>query len=181
MDDFKNEYDDSTNVIVELNKNVEDTLYDEDKVSIEDDEMVITKEKKKKPQKNKKKFSFKNLTKKQKIIFIVSISLIILVIAFILVYFLVIKKDKKVDDNKDVCAIAVTRPGNKPVVFEDSVECVVAPEARGTNGFGYDPIILYEPMGKTMAEMSRDEKNSISHRGKAVRKFEKWLNETDTH
>ena len=107
MDDFKNEYDDSTNVIVELNKNVEDTLYDEDKVSIEDDEMVITKEKKKKPQKNKKKFSFKNLTKKQKIIFIVSISLIILVIAFILVYFLVIKKDKKVDDNKE-----------KPVIVE---------------------------------------------------------------
>ena len=51
MDDFKNEYDDSTNVIVEINKNVEDTLYDEDKVSIEDDEMVITKEKKNKPQK----------------------------------------------------------------------------------------------------------------------------------
>ena len=51
MDDFKNEYDDSTNVIVEINKNVEDTLYDEDKVSIEDDEMVVTKEKKKKPQK----------------------------------------------------------------------------------------------------------------------------------
>ena len=107
MDDFKNEYDDSTNVIVELNKNVEDTLYDEDKVSIEDDEMVVTKEKKKKPQKNKKKFSFKNLTKKQKIIFIVSISLIVLVIAFILVYFLVIKKDKKVDDNKE-----------KPVIVE---------------------------------------------------------------
>ena len=107
MDDFKNEYDDSTNVIVELNKNVEDTLYDEDKVSIEDDEMVVTKEKKKKPQKNKKKFSFKNLTKKQKIIFIVSISLIILVIAFILVYFLVIKKDKKVDNNKE-----------KPVIVE---------------------------------------------------------------
>ena len=44
MDDFKNEYDDSNNVIVEINKNVEDTLYDEDKVSIEDDEMVVTKE-----------------------------------------------------------------------------------------------------------------------------------------
>lgn len=107
MDDFKNEYDDSTNVIVEINKNVEDTLYDEDKVSIEDDEMVITKEKKKKPQKNKKKFSFKNLTKKQKIIFIVSVSLIVLVITFILVYFLVIKKGKKLDDNKE-----------KPVIVE---------------------------------------------------------------
>ena len=105
MDDFKNEYDDSTNVIVEINKNVEDTLYDEDKVSIEDDEMVVTKEKKKKPQKNKKKFSFKNLTKKQKIIFIVSICLIVLVIAFILIYFLVIKKDKKDLDNKVIPVI----------------------------------------------------------------------------
>ena len=105
MDDFKNEYDDSTNVIVEINKNVEDTLYDEDKVSIDDDEIVVTKEKKKKPQKNKKKFSFKNLTKKQKIIFIVSICLIVLVIAFILIYFLVIKKDKKDLDNKVIPVI----------------------------------------------------------------------------
>ncbi len=105
MDDFKNEYDDSTNVIVEINKNVEDTLYDEDKVSVEDDEIVVTKEKKKKPQKNKKKFSFKNLTKKQKIIFIVSICLIVLVIAFILIYFLVIKKDKKDLDNKETPVI----------------------------------------------------------------------------
>lgn len=105
MDDFKNEYDDSTNVIVEINKNVEDTLYDEDKVSVEDDEMVVTKENKKKPNKNRKKFSFKNLTKKQKIIFIVSICLIVLVIAFILIYFLVIKKDKKDLDNKETPVI----------------------------------------------------------------------------
>lgn len=105
MDDFKNEYDDSTNVIVEINKNVEDTLYDEDKVSVEDDEMVVTKENKKKPNKNRKKFSFKNLTKKQKTIFIVSICLIVLVIAFILIYFLVIKKDKKDLDNKETPVI----------------------------------------------------------------------------
>ena len=80
-----------------------------------------------------------------------------------------------------VCAIAVTRPHEEPIVFEDTVECVIAQEAKGTNGFGYDPIILYEPTGNTMAEMSKDEKNAISHRGKAVRKFEKWLHETDTH
>ena len=80
-----------------------------------------------------------------------------------------------------VCEIAVTRPHEDPIVFEDTVECVIAQEAKGTNGFGYDPIILYEPTGKTMAEMSKDEKNAISHRGKAVRKFEKWLHETDTH
>lgn len=76
-----------------------------------------------------------------------------------------------------VCAIAVTRPGHEPVVFEDTVECQIAEEPRGNNGFGYDPIVFYPPEGKTMAEMSKDEKNAISHRGKAVRKFEKWLNE----
>lgn len=74
-----------------------------------------------------------------------------------------------------VCAIAVTRPGKEPVVFEDSVECEIAREPKGSNGFGYDPIVYYPPFKKTMAELTKDEKNSISHRGKAVRKFEKWL------
>lgn len=109
MDDFKNEYDDnSTNIIVEINKNVEDTLFDEDKVTLEDDQIVVTKEKKKKQKKSKKKFSFSNLTKKQKIIFIVSISLIVLVIIFIIVYFFVIKKDKKVDE-KNIPSVIVEK------------------------------------------------------------------------
>ena len=74
-----------------------------------------------------------------------------------------------------VCAIAVTRPNHEPVVFEDTVECVIAKEPAGTNGFGYDPIVLYEPFGKTMAEMTNEEKNSISHRGKAVVRLEAWM------
>lgn len=74
-----------------------------------------------------------------------------------------------------VCAIAVTRPGKEPVVFEDTVECTIAYEPKGSNGFGYDPIIYYEPLGKTMAEMTKDEKNAISHRGKAIRRLEEWL------
>ncbi len=76
-----------------------------------------------------------------------------------------------------VCAIAITRKDEEPIVFEDSVECEIAHEAKGNNGFGYDPIIYYPPFHKTMAEMSKDEKNSISHRGKAVLKLEAWLNE----
>ena len=76
-----------------------------------------------------------------------------------------------------VCAIAITRKNEEPIVFEDTVECEIAFEAKGENGFGYDPIIYYPPLQKTMAEMSKDEKNSISHRGKAVRKLEAWLNE----
>ena len=85
-------------------------------------------------------------------------------------------KDKKDRACRYVCAIAITRVNEEPVVFEDTVECEVALEAKGSNGFGYDPIIYYAPSGKTMAEMSKEEKNSISHRGKAVRKLEAWLN-----
>ncbi len=76
-----------------------------------------------------------------------------------------------------VCAIAITQKGCSPIVFEDSVECEIAHVAKGNNGFGYDPIIYYPPMQKTMAEMTKEEKNSISHRGKAVKKLEAWLNE----
>ncbi len=84
-------------------------------------------------------------------------------------------KDKKDRTCRYVCAIAITRVNEEPVVFEDTVECEIALEAKGSNGFGYDPIIYYAPSGKTMAEMSKEEKNSISHRGKAVRKLEAWL------
>lgn len=76
-----------------------------------------------------------------------------------------------------VCAIALTRPGKDPLVFEDTVECEISHEARGENGFGYDPIVLFPPLNKTMAEMTDYEKNEISHRGKAVRKFKKWFDE----
>ena len=52
-------------------------------------------------------------------------------------------------------------------------ECpgVIINEYRGNAGFGYDPLFLYEPMGKTFAEMTAEEKNSISHRGMAMKKF----------
>jgi XTP/dITP diphosphohydrolase len=90
---------------------------------------------------------------------------------------LALMKDKKDRTCRYVCAIAVTRPGQKAVVFADSVEGQIAYEPKGNNGFGYDPIIIYVPYGRTMAELDKNEKNAISHRGKAVRKLEKWLND----
>ena len=75
------------------------------------------------------------------------------------------------------CAIAVTRPNAEPEVFSEICSCEIADSPRGENGFGYDPIVYYPPLHKTMAEMTKDEKNAISHRGKALRKFEAWLNE----
>jgi XTP/dITP diphosphohydrolase len=44
----------------------------------------------------------------------------------------------------------------------------VIPEERGQNGFGYDPIFLFPELGRTMAELSMEEKNSLSHRARAV-------------
>ena len=73
------------------------------------------------------------------------------------------------------CAIAWTQPGKEPIVFEDIVEAEIAQEPKGSNGFGYDPIVYYPPLHKTMAEMTEEEKNSISHRGKALRKLEAYL------
>ena len=48
-------------------------------------------------------------------------------------------------------------------------------EIAGQNGFGYDPIFFLPEYGKTSAEISEDEKNAISHRGKALREMEKIL------
>ena len=54
--------------------------------------------------------------------------------------------------------------------FEGTCPGLITDRARGTNGFGYDPIFLLPQFDKTMAELSEDEKNSVSHRGEALRK-----------
>ena len=53
----------------------------------------------------------------------------------------------------------------------------IIPEERGTGGFGYDPIFLIKELGKTMAELEMDEKNRLSHRGRALRNAIPILNE----
>lgn len=86
-------------------------------------------------------------------------------------------QDVKDRNCRYVCAIAWCAPNKEPKVFEDTVECEIAYEPKGSNGFGYDPIVYYPPYKKTMAELEKDEKNAISHRGKAIRKLEEFLNE----
>jgi XTP/dITP diphosphohydrolase len=74
-----------------------------------------------------------------------------------------------------VCALAVVQRGR--VVFETSgiVEGEVSETARGTGGFGYDPIFFYPPYGRTLAEVSDAEKLRVAHRGHAFRKLGEWL------
>lgn len=67
-----------------------------------------------------------------------------------------------------VCAVAIARPGFQTQVFRGTFEGRIAHEAKGENGFGYDPIFYVPEKGCTSAELSPEEKNAMSHRGKAM-------------
>lgn len=82
-----------------------------------------------------------------------------------------------------VCVLCVALPTGEYRTFEGTVEGEIAIEPKGQNGFGYDPLFYYPPLGKTFAELSMEEKNSISHRARAFEAFKKdlplllkWLN-----
>lgn len=67
-----------------------------------------------------------------------------------------------------VCAIAVVFPDGRELVKRGTMEGLLAKEISGENGFGYDPIVFLPEYGKTSASLSPEEKNKISHRGKAL-------------
>ncbi len=74
-----------------------------------------------------------------------------------------------------VCALALKLPGRKPYIAEGRCPGTILHKRQGTGGFGYDPLFLYEPMGKTYAQMSAEEKNEISHRARAAREMAKIM------
>lgn len=74
-----------------------------------------------------------------------------------------------------VCAIAAVFPDGKEIITHGEIEGRIDYEEKGENGFGYDPIFYVPEFGRTTAELSDLEKNSISHRGKALRKMKEEL------
>ena len=70
-----------------------------------------------------------------------------------------------------ICTLACKWPDGTVTLAESTVEGRIAHNMHGEGGFGYDPIFYYPPQGKTMAEMSQDEKNQVSHRGQAIQKM----------
>ena len=70
-----------------------------------------------------------------------------------------------------VCSICVCRPDGETLYVSGESEGIIIDELRGEGRFGYDPVFFYPPMNKTFAEMSSEEKNSVSHRGKAIEKL----------
>ena len=70
-----------------------------------------------------------------------------------------------------VCAICYVRPDGSSETVRETMEGIVAHEIKGENGFGYDPIFFLPDRGCTSAELAPEDKNAISHRGKALRKM----------
>jgi XTP/dITP diphosphohydrolase len=74
-----------------------------------------------------------------------------------------------------VCAIALARAGRATAVVTARVDGEILDAPAGTGGFGYDPIFYFPPLSKTFAELSADEKNLHSHRGKAFQRVIEFL------
>jgi XTP/dITP diphosphohydrolase len=69
------------------------------------------------------------------------------------------------------CVLVVARAGRTIGIFEGVVEGRITDEPRGEGGFGYDPVFFHEGIGRTFGEIGREEKETLSHRGQAIRRF----------
>jgi len=76
-----------------------------------------------------------------------------------------------------VCVLALVCPNGHEKIFRGVCEGRITHESKGRSGFGYDPIFFFEQAGKTFAEMSREEKNRVSHRGQALQALAAYLRE----
>ncbi len=89
-------------------------------------------------------------------------------------------KELKNESNRKahfVSVISVAKPNGEVISFRGEVEGEIIDEFRGEGGFGYDPHFYYEPLKRTFAELSKEEKNKISHRARAVEKMKKEIKE----
>lgn len=78
-----------------------------------------------------------------------------------------------------VCAIAAVLPDGREFTVRADIEGRIGREQRGEGGFGYDPIFYVPEFGKTTAEMTAEEKNRVSHRGKALERMKEVLRENE--
>jgi XTP/dITP diphosphohydrolase len=67
-----------------------------------------------------------------------------------------------------VCAVVLVLPNGKRFSYEDACEGEISPVESGSGGFGYDPVFFFPQEGKTMAELTPEVKNRVSHRGRAI-------------
>jgi len=89
------------------------------------------------------------------------------------------KKDRKAHFS---CVLSIAVPSGPALTYEGRCDGVILQKPKGTSGFGYDPVFYHEPSGKTFAELSMEDKNKVSHRGRALAEVKseltsivKWL------
>ncbi len=70
------------------------------------------------------------------------------------------------------CVIAIAVPQGPALVYQGRCEGIITKEQAGSHGFGYDPVFFYPSLQKTFAQLSTEEKNRVSHRGKALRQLQ---------
>ena len=70
------------------------------------------------------------------------------------------------------CVISIAVPTGQALTYEGRCDGLIATAPSGDNGFGYDPVFFYPPKEKTFAQLTRDEKNRVSHRGRALAEIE---------
>lgn len=84
----------------------------------------------------------------------------------------ILENMKDVADEKRTCrfvsAVALVRRDKQPIVVRGTVEGMLLHAPQGENGFGYDPLFFYEPFNKSFAELTAEEKNTVSHRKNAL-------------
>ena len=78
-----------------------------------------------------------------------------------------------------VCVITLVMPDGRSIQARGEVHGELLRHAAGSGGFGYDPIFYYPPYGKTLAEVSAEEKNLVSHRAKALKLFYEKMKEAE--
>ncbi len=76
-----------------------------------------------------------------------------------------------------VCTIACVLPDGREFTVRGESKGHILTEYRGDGGFGYDPLFYVDELGKTFSQLTPEEKNAVSHRGRAIRSFEKRLQE----
>jgi XTP/dITP diphosphohydrolase len=71
-----------------------------------------------------------------------------------------------------VCVISIAVPSGPAITYESECRGIIADAPEGDKGFGYDPLFYFPPLKKTFAQMTAEEKNRVSHRGKAFAELE---------
>ncbi len=77
-----------------------------------------------------------------------------------------------------VCAVALAERDDIIFKVVETIEGLIAEHPKGRGGFGYDPVFYYPPFDKTLAEAKSEEKNRVSHRGKAMARLREFLDQT---